>query len=101
MLDQAKMLKQAWDMKRKMDKIQKELSRQEMVIQHKSVTITITGSQEVKKVDVDVTLLAPDKQHELQSDLKNAINKAIADSQQRMSQEMKSVTGDLNIPGLS
>ncbi len=101
MLDQAKLIKQAWDMKRQMDKIQKEAGKKEIVINRGFVTITITGMQQVR--DVKLALTADDLGNlkKVEQTVKDAINQAISDSQEMMKKDLAAVTGGMNIPGLT
>ncbi|HNT30730.1 MAG TPA: YbaB/EbfC family nucleoid-associated protein [bacterium] len=101
MLDQAKLMKQAFDMKRKMDKTQKELSKRELVVQYGSATITITGDQQIREVKLDPTVQEMENIRELEATIKNAFNKAISESQEAAKKELQAITGGLNIPGLT
>ena len=100
MLDQAKLLKQAWDMKKQMEKIQKELKKREIVIQRDSVTVTITGDQNIKEIKLDPTVKQMENIKELESAIKNAVYQAIADSQEMAQKELQAVTGGMDIPGM-
>ena len=98
MLDQMKSIKQAWDMRQKMQKIQKELGKKEIVVERSGISITITGTQEVRAVVISEDYMQDRKKLEIE--MKHSINKAIGDSQQMMQKEMQAIAGDLNIPGL-
>lgn len=101
MMDQAKMIKQAWDMKRKMDKVQNSLKKKEIEVVEGSVTVVITGDQKIKEIKLDPTIQELENIRELETSVKNAINKAIQASQDMVQDSMKDITGGLNIPGLT
>jgi DNA-binding protein YbaB len=100
MFDQAKMIKQAFDLKHKMSKVQKELKQQEIVINHGMVTITMNGEQHL----VDVKITADEEQirdlKKLQEDFKHAVNQGVADSQAIAQKAMQPLMGDMDLKGL-
>ncbi len=101
MFDQAKLIKQAWDMKKQMERVQKDLERKELVVQTGSVTVTISGTQVINQVKLDPTVQEMENIRELEKAIKQAMNKAIADSQEMAKKDLQQVTGGLNIPGLT
>ncbi|OIP99169.1 nucleoid-associated protein, YbaB/EbfC family [Candidatus Wirthbacteria bacterium CG2_30_54_11] len=101
MFDQAKLVKQAWDMKKQMERVQKELEHSEIVVKLGSVTVTITGTQVINQIKLDPTVQEMENIQELEKAIKQAMNKAISDSQDVAKKELQKVTGGLNIPGLT
>ncbi|HAN04724.1 MAG TPA: nucleoid-associated protein, YbaB/EbfC family [Elusimicrobia bacterium] len=89
-------MKQLWEMKRKMDEIKKELDGLELASEDSLVKVTITGSQEVKKVEIKGELAAADKA-KLESSLTETVNRAVRESQKAAAQKMSALGG---IPGL-
>ncbi|HDS11767.1 MAG TPA: YbaB/EbfC family nucleoid-associated protein [Candidatus Wirthbacteria bacterium] len=100
MLDQAKLLKEAWDMKRKMEKIQKELQKKVVTVSRGSITIHITGGLEVREVVLDPGVEEINNIKLFAANLKNAMNLAISEAKEMMQDELKEVTGGMNLPGL-
>lgn len=89
-------MKQLWEMKRKMDEIKKELDGLELASEDSLVKVTITGSQEVKKVEIKADLAGADK-GKLESSLTETVNRAVRESQKAAAQKMSALGG---IPGL-
>lgn len=84
----------------KLKKLQKELSNEVVEVEagDGAVVIQMNGEQKVKQVTID-----PDKTQDterLQKWLESAINQAVTKSQQIAADKMKSVTGNMNIPGM-
>jgi DNA-binding YbaB/EbfC family protein len=89
-------MKQLWEMKRKMDEIKKELDGLELASEDSLVKVTITGSQEVKKVEIKGELATADKA-KLEAALTETVNRAVRESQKAAAQKMSALGG---IPGL-
>lgn len=84
----------------KLKKLQKELSNEVVEVEagDGAVVIQMNGEQKVKQVTID-----PEKAQDterLQKWLESAINQAVTKSQQVAADKMKSVTGNMNIPGM-
>jgi DNA-binding YbaB/EbfC family protein len=93
MLDQ---MKQLWEMKKKMDAIKKELDALELASEDNLVKVTITGSQEVKRVEIKCELAAADK-GKLEASVTDTVNRAVRESQKAAAQKMSALGG---LPGL-
>lgn len=89
-------MKQLWEMKRKMDEIKKELDSLELASEDSLVKVTITGSQEVKAVEIKADLAATDKK-KLEAALAETVNRAVRESQKAAAQKMSALGG---LPGL-
>lgn len=89
-------MKQLWEMKKKMDAIKKELDSLEMASEDSLVKITITGSQEVKSVEIKTDLAAADRK-KLEASLADTFNRAVRESQKAAAQKMSALGG---LPGL-
>jgi DNA-binding YbaB/EbfC family protein len=89
-------MKQLWEMKRKMDEIKKGLDALELASEDNLVKITITGSQEVKRVEIKGELAAADKK-KLEASLADTMNRAVRESQKAAAQKMSALGG---LPGL-
>lgn len=90
-------MKQLWEMKRKMDEIKKELDSLELASEDNLVKVTITGSQEVKRVELKGDLAGADKA-KLEASLTDTVNRAVRESQKAAAQKMSALGG---IPGLA
>ena len=64
------------------------------------VTVVVTGGMELKSIKIDPTVIDPKDAGMLQDLVVAAVNQGLHKAQELMTQEMQSVTGGLNIPGL-
>ncbi|MFC2038606.1 YbaB/EbfC family nucleoid-associated protein [Chloroflexota bacterium] len=97
------MLKQAQQLKSKLEKTQKELGK--MVIEVESgkgaVKITINGQQKILSIKISPDVIDPNKPENLEKLIMKAISEANDKSQKLAAKEMKGLTGGLKIPGLT
>lgn len=90
-------MKQLWEMKSKMDQIKKELDVLLLASEDSLVKVSITGSQEIKGVELKCDLATVNKA-KLEAALAETVNRAIRESQKSAAQKMSALGG---IPGLS
>ena len=90
-------MKQLWEMKSKMDEIKKELDALLLASEDSLVKVSITGSQEIKGVEIKCDLATVNKA-KLEAALAETINRAVRESQKAAAQKMSALGG---IPGLS
>jgi DNA-binding YbaB/EbfC family protein len=64
------------------------------------VNIVMNGKQEILSVRIDPEVVNREDIEMLQDLIVAAVNEAIRKSQEMMQEEMKKITGGLNIPGL-
>ncbi len=97
------MIKQARELKSRLDKAQKELDK--IVIEAEAgkgaVKIKMTGKQKVLSVTIDPGAMNPDKPKQLEDLVLKAVNEAMNKSQKEASKHLKDLTGGLKIPGLT
>lgn len=85
-------LKQLGDLKKMRDQameVQKRLAQIKIIIEHKGVTIVMTGDQKVQSISGDMD---PGKVTE-------AVNEALKQSQKVAADEMKGLMGGMGLPG--
>jgi DNA-binding YbaB/EbfC family protein len=96
------MIKQAQQLKSKLDKAQKELAK--TVIEAESgkgtVRVAVNGQQKILSIKISPDAMNPDKPQDLEKLIMKAINDATDKSQKMASKELKGLTGGLKIPGL-
>lgn len=99
MLDKAKQL---WELQKKARAIQKELKETEVEAKAADgqVIVVFNGEQHIQSIEIDPTMLNPEKKRELEKALQQAISEAISRVQVIASEKMKAIAGDLNIPGM-
>jgi len=96
------MIRQAQVMQRKMSEAQESLKSK--IVEASSgggmVTIKVTGAQEVSEVIIEESIMESGDVEMLQDLVLTATNEAIKKSKDLMENEMKGITGGLNIPGM-
>lgn len=94
-------IKQAFELKSKIEQIKKELENSQIEVQANSgqIKIVITGGQKIKSIWLDDSLLVTPNKEQFNKDLCDSINQAIEKSQQLASKKAKEIIG-INIPGL-
>ncbi|MFC2011990.1 YbaB/EbfC family nucleoid-associated protein [Chloroflexota bacterium] len=96
------MLKQAQELKSKLDKAQKELG--EVVVEADAgkgaVKVTITGQQKILSITIDPKVIDPNNAKQLEDLVLKAIDEAVNKSQKLAAKQLKGLTGGLKIPGL-
>ena len=97
------MLKQAQELKSKLDKAQKELAK--TVIEADSgkgaVKVTINGQQKILSIKISPDVIDPDKPENLEKLILKAISDATEKSQKVAAKQLRGLTGGLKIPGLT
>ena len=101
----SKMLKQAQEMQKQIEKVQNQLS--DMIIEAESgggmVTVKVNGKQEVLELVIDPDAMKEDKEV-LEDLIISALNKGLSKAQFDSQEKMNSVTGGmmsgLKIPGM-
>ncbi len=101
----SKMLKQAQEMQKQIEKVQNQLS--DMIIDAESgggmVTVKVNGKQEVLELVIDPDAMKEDKEI-LEDLIISALNKGLSKAQSDSQEKMNSVTGGmmsgLKIPGM-
>ncbi len=96
-------LKQAQELKSRLEKAQKELKS--IVVEADSgkgaVKVTIDGQQKILSVKISPQVVDPDKVENLEELVLKAVNEATAKSQKAAAKQLKSLTGGLKIPGIT
>ncbi|OGO24584.1 MAG: nucleoid-associated protein, YbaB/EbfC family [Chloroflexi bacterium RBG_16_51_9] len=97
------MLKQAQELKSKLDKAQKELKN--LVVEGEAgkgaVKVTINGQQKILSIKIDTEVINPNKAKDLEKLILKAIEEASDKSQKMAARQLKDLTGGLKIPGLT
>ena len=98
----ANLMKQAQQMQAQMAKLQEEAATKTVTGSAGGgmVTVTANGALEVVSVRIDPEALKDADAEMLQDVVLAATNEALKSARQLMAEQMKSVTGGMNIPGL-
>lgn len=96
------LLKQAQELQTKMAKLQEEL--EEKTVEASSgggmVTVVVNGRQELLSIAIEPEVIDPDDQEMLQDLILAAINDGMAKARNMVNEEMKRLTGGLNLPNI-
>lgn len=92
-------MKQAQQMQDKMQKLQEELAKLEVVGESGAglVKVTMTGSHSVRRVELDDSLMADDKEL-LEDLLAAAVNDAVRRVEEQNKARMGELTGGMQLP---
>ena len=100
--DLSGLFQQAKDMQSNMARLQAEAAN--ILVEGESggglVRVTANGAMDVRRVDIDPSLLTSGDKEMLEDLIRAAVNDALRKSRQTLEEEMRKLTGGLNIPGL-
>ena len=97
------MIKQAQELKSKLEKAQKELAKTIIEVDSGkgAIKITIDGQQNIRTIKISPKVIDPDKPEQLETLVLRAINEAMSKSQKLATKQLRGLTGGLKIPGLT
>ncbi len=97
------MMKQAQKLQVQMAKLQEDLAN--MTVEASSgggaVTAVVSGQQQLVSIKITPEVVDPEDVEMLQDMVLAAVNEAMAKAQEAAAKQMSSLTGGLNIPGLT
>ena len=98
-----KMLRQAQQLQQRMVKIQEELESAtvEATAGGGVVAVVVNGKMGLESLTIDPEVVAPEDVDMLQDLVLAAVNEGLEKAQKMVSDRMSSVTGGMNIPGLT
>ena len=96
-------MKQAQKMQAQIAKVQEELAHKNVEASAGGgmVTVVVNGKQEIMSVKIEPEVLEAKDIEMLQDLVVAAVNEAVRKSQEMVSEEMRKITGGLQIPGLT
>ncbi len=94
------MMQKAQEMQKKMEQVQKELENESYTSQSGGglVSITIKGSGEISRIEIDDSLIKIDEKEMLADLIAAAYNSAKKQSTEASNNKMKDLTGGLGLP---
>jgi len=100
--DMNSMIRQAQKMQDDMAVLQEELDAREYDISAGggAVTLKITGTKEIKSIDIKPEIVDPDDIEMLSDILVAAVNEAIKRVEETNAEEIGKITGGLSLPGM-
>ena len=98
-----KMIKQAQQLQKNMMKMQEELESAtvEATAGGGAIKAVVTGKMKLESLELDPEAVTPDDVDMLQDLVIAAVNEGMEKAQEMASSRMSSITGGLNIPGLT
>ena len=95
-----KMMQQAAEMQKKLKEAQENLANVEVEGTSGGglVKVIINGRNEIKKVDIDQSLIKPEEKEILEDLIVAAINEGRKKVEETAAEQMKNVTGGMNLP---
>ena len=98
-----RMLKQAQQLQKRMEQMQEEMET--LTVEGSAgggaVTAVVTGKMHVLSITIDPDVVDPDDVDLLQDMVLAAVNDGLRRAEETVSKQMASLTGSLNIPGLT
>ncbi len=96
------LVKQAQKVQRQMEEMQEGLANKiiETTSGGGAVKIEISGKKEVKKVTISPDVIDPDDIEMLEDLILSAVNEAVRQADELMTNEMNKVTGGFSMPGM-
>ena len=101
--DMGKLLKQAQEMKSKMKDVQKELKNTKVTgyAFNNKIEVIVNGEMEILSIKIDPSAYAPENTKNLEKNVQEAVSEAIKQAKDLETQKLSSITGGMNIPGLT
>jgi DNA-binding YbaB/EbfC family protein len=95
------MIKQAQKMQKDMMKVQEELEQRQIEASAGggAITVVVTGKKELVSIKIKPEVVDPDDVELLQDLILAAVNEAIRQAEEMVSNEMGKLTGGLGLPG--
>lgn len=102
-MDLNSIMQQAQQMQAKMSEIQQQLANKTITGSAGGgmVTVTVNGSGEVLSIAIEPPLLTADEKEMVEDLIVAATNDGLRKAKELSQQEMRRLTGGINIPGLS
>jgi len=102
-MDINQVMQQAQQFQKRMADVQEEMARRQMTstVGGGMVTVTVNGKNELLAITIESEVINPDDPNMLQDLIVSGVNDAMRKAREAMQEEMRKLTGGLNIPGLS
>ncbi|MEW5722985.1 MAG: YbaB/EbfC family nucleoid-associated protein [Thermodesulfobacteriota bacterium] len=96
------LVKQAQKMQQRIAKLQEEMAEKTVTatVGGGMVTVEASGNQQIVSIKIEKEVVDPDDLEMLQDLIVAAVNEALKQAQEMVTQEMQKITGGINIPGL-
>jgi hypothetical protein len=97
------MIKQAFELKSKLEKTQKELGKMKVEAEsgNGAVKVTASGRQKILSIKISPDIIDPEKPAQLEKLVLQAVSGAIDESKKLADKHLSELTGGIKIPGLT
>ncbi len=97
------MIKQAMELKSKMEKVQKELAKTKVESSAGDglVTVTANGQQKVLSIKIDPAAIDPSQPDKLEKLVLKAVTGALDEAKKISNERLGEITGGMKVPGLT
>ena len=101
-MDMKFLMKQAQMMQKKIEETKAELAQKEIKVSSGGgmIEIVIKGQQEIKEIKIEPDVIDASEKEMLEDLILAAVNEAIRQSKELVTQEMSKLTGGISMPGL-
>ena len=101
-MDMSEIMRQAQQMQQRMSQVQNDLAGRTVTasVGGGMVSVTLNGKNELLSVHIDKEVINPADQAMLQDLILSAVNEGIKKAQDMAQEEMRKITGGMNIPGI-
>jgi len=101
-MDMKFLMKQAQMMQKKIEETKAELAQKEIKVSSGGgmIEIVINGQQEIKEIKIEPDVIDANEKEMLEDLILAAVNEAIRQSKELVTQEMSKLTGGISMPGL-
>ena len=101
-MDMSEIMRQAQQMQQRMNQVQNDLAGRTVTasVGGGMVSVTLNGKNELLSVHIDKEVINPADQAMLQDLILSAVNEGIKKAQDMAQEEMRKITGGINIPGI-
>ena len=96
------LMKQAQKMQEEMARAQAELEEREFTATSGggAVTVVVSGKKELKSLTIEPEVVDPEDIEMLQDLVLSAVNEALRQVEETSNEEMRKITGGMNLPGM-
>lgn len=97
------MIKQAFELKSKLEKAQKELGKMKVEAEsgNGAVKVTANGRQKILSIKISPDIINPEKPAQLEKLVLQAVNNAMDEAKKVANKRLGELTGGMKIPGIT
>ena len=95
-------MKDMYQLQKKAKQLQKELKELEIEARSSDelVSVVVSGEMKIVSIDIDDSLMAPEKKSQLEQSLKDTVGQAMTRAQNESATRMQPLLKDMRMPGM-